>query len=218
MNPAMSSARVRKVCSRTTSRIVQPGAAATVCTFSSACFVWLPTSSPGTRPSALRPTCPATITSSPPRAIMPCEYIPSGGPKLLGTIGSATAPLLARPGAQLDVLELDRLAVDAARRRRDPARELAGLGDRLHQRRHVDLVVGRRQPRVLAGVPLRLADDAAVRGDAQLRAVADRAVEAAVRQRQLDIDAVVLDDAVPAVHTALAVDHVVVAQPLVERG
>src|SRR4051794_8658094 len=150
MKPPMSLARVRNVCRRTTSRIVQPAASTTVRTFSSACLVWLTTSSPGTRPSALRPTWPATITSSPPRAIMPCEYIPSGGPKLLGTIGSGTVSLLPGARAQLHVLELDRLPVDAARGRRDPAGELAGLDDRRHERGDVGLVVRRGQPLGLA--------------------------------------------------------------------
>src|SRR3954470_9818539 len=182
MKPPMSLERVRNVCSRTTSRMVQPAASTTVRTFSSACLVWLTTSSPGTRPSALRPTCPATITSSPARATMPCEYIPSGGPKLLGTIGSATVSLLAGAGAQLDVFELDRLAVDAARGRRDPAGELAGLHHGRHERRHVGLVVRRGQPVMLARVPLGLADDTAVGRHAQLAEVADGAVEAPVRQ------------------------------------
>src|SRR5689334_2173196 len=206
MNPPMSSLRVRNVCSRTTSRMVQPAASTTVRTFSNACLVWLTTSSPGTRPSALRPTWPATMTKSP--ATMPWEYIPSGGPKLRGTIGSATASLLARAGAQLDVLELHRLAIDPARRRGDPAGELAGLGHRRHQRGHVGLVVGRRQPLGLAGIPLRLAHDAAVGGHAQLGAVADGAVEAAVGQPELEVDPVPLDDGVPAIDPALAVGHV----------
>src|SRR5919108_4994951 len=127
MKPAMSSLRVRKVCRRTTSRIVQPAASTTARTFSSACLVWLPTSSPATRPSAARPTWPATITRSPGRATIPCEYIPSGGPKPLGTIVSATAPLLGGLRDELHVLEVDRLTVDAPRRRRDPAGELARL-------------------------------------------------------------------------------------------
>ena len=41
MNPAMSSLRVRNVCSRTTSLIVQPAASTTARTLSSACLVWL---------------------------------------------------------------------------------------------------------------------------------------------------------------------------------
>src|SRR5438132_1175680 len=53
---------------------------------------------------------------------------------------------------------------------------------------------------------------------ADLRAGADGAVEAAMGQPQLHVDAVLADDAVPAIHAALAVGHVVVAQPLVERG
>src|SRR5437763_1212819 len=70
------------------------------------------------------------------------------------------ARLFARGEAH--VLELDRLTVDAARRRGDPAGELARLHHRGHEARHVGLVLRRRQPLVLAGVPLRLADDAAV--------------------------------------------------------
>src|SRR5438132_444130 len=69
-------------------------------------------------------------------------------------------PLLA--GGELHVLELDRLAVDAARGRRDPAGELARLHHRRHEARHVGLVLRRRQPLVLAGVPFGLTDDAAV--------------------------------------------------------
>src|SRR5262245_33456305 len=156
MNPPMSSLRVRKVCSRTTSRIVQPAASTTTRTFSSACLVWLPMSGPATRPSAVMPTWPATITSSPPRTIMPCEYIPSGRPNALGTTGSATGAVSAD---QLHVLELHRLAVDAAGRRRDPSGELARLYHRLHQTRHEGVIVRSRQPLVVARVPLRLAHD-----------------------------------------------------------
>src|SRR5262245_11182005 len=215
MNPAMSSLRVRNVCSRTTSRIVQPAASTTARTFSSACLVWLPMSGPATRPSAVMPTWPATTTSSPPRAIMPCEYIPSGRPNALGTTGSATSGVSAH---QLHVLELHRLAVDAARRRRDPPGKLPRLHHRLHQTRHERVVVGRRQPLAMASIPLRLAHDPPVGRHAQLAEVANGAVEAAVRQLQLGVDAVALDDRVPAVHAALAIGHVVVAQPLVQRG
>ena len=44
----------------------------------------------------------------------------------------------------------------------------------------------------------------------------DRALERAVWQLQLDVDAVALDDLVPALDAAVAVGDVVVTQPLVE--
>src|SRR2546430_3050922 len=189
MKPGMSSARVRNVCRRTTSRIVHPAASTTARTFSSACLVWLMTSSPGTRPSAPSPTWPATITRSPARTTMPCEYIPSGGPKPGGTIGSAMTSLLAGPHAQLHVLELHGLAVDAARGRRDPPRELAGLDHRGHERGHVRLVGGRGQPGRALRLPLGGADDAPVGGDVQVGEAADRATAAAVGQPQPRLEA-----------------------------
>src|SRR5207249_3001419 len=67
------------------------------------------------------------------------------------------------------------------------------------------------------GVPVRLAQEPAVGRHAHLRAGADGAVEAAMRQPQLKVEAVLADDPIPAVHAALAIGHVVVAQPLVER-
>src|SRR5262245_42030051 len=100
---------------------------------------------------------------------MPCEYIPSGLPNALGTTGSATGTV---PTDQLHVLELRRLAIDAARRRRDPAGELPRLHHRLHEARHEGVVVGRRQPLAMPGVPFRLAHDAAIGRHAQLAEVA----------------------------------------------
>ena len=89
MKPGMSSALTRNVWSRTTSAIVQPAASTIARTFSNACRVWLPTSGPAT-PCGPIPTCPATVTRSPPEATMPCEYIPSGGGNPLGVIVLAT--------------------------------------------------------------------------------------------------------------------------------
>src|SRR4029453_15027199 len=155
------------------------------------------------------------ITRSPPRATMPCEYMPSGGPNPFGTTGSATGSL---PGGQLHVLELHRVAVGPPGRRRDPSGEPAWLDHRLHQARDIDVVVGRRQPFAMAGIPLGLAHDPTIGRDPQLAEVADGAMEAAVGDLQHGVDAVALDDSVPAVDAALAVGHVVVAQPLVQRG
>ena len=114
------------------------------------------------------------------------------------------------------VLEVEGLAVDAPRGRRDPVRELAGLDDGLHEARHVGAILFRGEPFVMPGVPFRLADRAPVRRHLNLGEVADGAMEGAMGQLQLEVDAVAPDHLVPARHPALAVGDVVVAQPLVE--
>jgi len=176
--------------------------------------VWdgAPMSAP-TRPAGSIPTCPATTTMSPPGATIPCEYIPSVGPRsseLMALIGIGTS------SGEANVLEVDGLAVDPARRRGDPARERARCRHRLHQALHERLIVLARQPLGVARVPLRLADHAPVRRHPDIGEAADGAVEGAMGQAQLEGDAVVLDDLVPAVDPALAVRDVVVAEPLVE--
>src|SRR5215467_2385463 len=134
----------------------------------------------------------------------------------LNCVGSSSDAFI-RSG-QTYVLEVDGAAVDAAGRRRDPVGEARDLGHRLHQAPDVRLVRLGRQPLVLARVPLGLAEHAAVGRHLHLGAEPDRPVEAAMRQAQLRVDLVLLDDLVPAVEPALAVGDVVVTQPLVERG
>src|SRR5215831_8705061 len=186
----------------------QPAAASTALTLSRACFVCALTSpGPMSFPARSSPTCPATTTSSPAGAVMPWEYMPSAG-----EVTALGGMRLSEP----DVRELDRLAVDAAGRRGNPARELAGLGHRVHETLHVGLVLLGGQPLAAPGIPLRLADHAAVRRHARFREHADGPVEAAVRQGQLEVDAVLANHLVPPRHAARAVRHVVVAQPLVQ--
>src|SRR5215470_10827361 len=141
----------------------QPAAASTALTLSRACFVCAPTS-PGPM-------------SFPAGAVMPWEYMPSAGPSSF-EVTALGGMRLSEP----DVRELDRLAVDAAGRRGNPARELAGLGHRVHETLHVGLVLLGGQPLAAPGIPLRLADHAAVRRHARFREHADGPVEAAVRQ------------------------------------
>src|SRR5258705_6446886 len=215
MKPSMSAAWGRKVWKRTIWRTPEPAASSTARTFSKAWRVWATTSpGPMSFPARSAPTCPATTTNSPPGATMPCEYIPSVGPSAFPVIALTRVS----PGsAEADVLEVSGSAVDAPRGRRDPVGHLAGLGDRLHQAPHVGLVLRGGQPLVMVRVPLRLADHPAVRRDLHLREGADRAPEAAVGQGEREVDAVALDDLVPAVHPALAVRDVVVAESLIER-
>src|SRR5215831_4265923 len=186
----------------------QPAAASTALTLSRACFVCALTSpGPMSFPARSSPTCPATTTSSPAGAVMPWEYMPSAG-----EVTALGGMRLSEP----DVRELDRLAVDAAGGRGNPARELAGLGHRVHETLHVGLVLLGGQPLAAPGIPLRLADHVAVRRHARFREHTDGPVEAAVRQGQLEVDAVLANHLVPPRHAAGAVRHVVVAQSLVQ--
>src|SRR5260370_20893575 len=204
---------VRKVGRRTIGRTRERAASSTARTFSKAWGVWATTSpGPTSSPAGCAPTCPATTTSSPPGAIMPCEYTPNVGPSVFEVTALTASPGSAEP----NVLEIGGVAVDAARGRRDPVCDLAALGHRLHQAAHVGLILLGGEPVSMARVPLRLADHSAVRRHLDLREGADRTPEAAVGQGEREVDAVALDDLVPAVHPALAVRDVVVAQPLVE--
>src|SRR5262245_18412922 len=213
MKLSMSDACVRKVWNRITSDMPEPAAASTDSTFSKACFVWATTSPrPTTLPARSVPTCPATTTSSPAGAVMPWEYMPSAGPSSFDVTGFGGMARLAEP----DVFEVDGLAVDAAGGRSDPTRECPGLDHRLHEALHEGLVLLGGQPLAVSRIPLRLADHAAIRRHLRLGECADGPMAAAVRQGQLEVDAVPPDHLVPPRHAARAVRHVVVAQPLVQ--
>ena len=80
----------------------------------------------------------------------------------------------------------------------DPAGEFAGLEAGLHQRLDVVAVGRGGQPLGGAGVPGRAVDELAFGADALVGEHADLAVEALVRQLQLELDARRLDDLVPA--------------------
>src|SRR5882724_4937647 len=139
MKPSTSVAWVRKVWNRTTSVMAQPAAVSTARTFSKACVVWATTSpDPATSPARLVPTCPATTTISPAGTVIPCEYMPSAGPRSLEVIALGAIVVLL---SEADVLEVDGEAVDPAGGRGDPAGEPARLDHRPHQALDVLLVV-----------------------------------------------------------------------------
>src|SRR5688572_13275676 len=94
-----------------------------------------------------------------------------------------------RSRSELHVLELERLAVDALRRRRDPARDLPGRVDRLHQRLHVRALRVRGEPLADATLPRRLVDRLSVDVEAARGPVADLAVEAPVGEAEPELDA-----------------------------
>src|SRR5512144_2492099 len=190
MKPSMSAAWVRKVWKRATWPMAEPAASSTARMFSKVCLVCATTSpGPARRPVRSMPTCPATTTISPPGATMPCEYIPSVGPSAFDVTALTWPPRLAG-SAEAHVLEVDGLPVDAARGRSDPVGHLARLDHRLHEAAHVGGVLRGGQPVAMASVPLRLADDVAVRRDLDLAERPDGPVEAAMGQGQGDVDAV----------------------------
>src|SRR5437899_7805004 len=125
-------------------------------------------------------------------ASAPLSSPPLGeGGSVCTVMRSASAPLSTPPcSGQADVLEIDRLAVDAAGRRRDPVGEAAALGDRLHQALEVRLVGLGRQPLGPLRIPLGLAENATVGRDLDLAEVADGAVEGPVGQPQFEVDLV----------------------------
>src|SRR4029453_12235716 len=224
MKPSMSAPLGRKVWKRTTSFMDARAALSTASTLASACRVCAPTSpgpttcasAPPPRPPTWRtriPPCPATTTISPGPAIMPCEYMPRGGPSVFPvTARGAMTTSSGKP----DVLELDGLAVDPTRGRGDPAGELARLRHALHEAPHERLIRGGGQPPLVLRVPLGLADDPPVGRDLDVGEGADGAMEGAMGQLELRVDAVLLDHLVPPSHPAGAVGHVVVAQPLIQ--
>src|SRR6185503_17520677 len=161
-----------------------PAARSTLSTLAKVWRVCASTSPGPTRRPPSMPTCPATTTISPAGATMPCEYIPSVGPSAFDVTARG---VMVAGSTQAHVLELERLAVDPARGRGDPAGEAAGLGDGLHQAAHEDLVLGGGKPVVVARVPLRLAQHPAVRRHLDVGEAADGAVESAVRQPELDV-------------------------------
>src|SRR2546421_5069902 len=98
----------------------------------------------------------------------------------------------------LHILEVARLVVDADARWRDPARELAGLSDALHQALDELAVSRRRQPLLLVARPGGRIDDRALRRHLEVLELANVAMERHVRQLQLVGNPGALDDLVPA--------------------
>src|SRR5262245_59226150 len=100
---------------------------------------------------------------------------------------------------ELHVFEITRLVVDADTRRRDPARELAGLDDLAHQALDEVAVILRRQPLVLLLIPRCRVDQLPGRRRRDVLELADLPVERHVRQLESETHADPLDDLVPAI-------------------
>src|ERR1700730_11357485 len=128
MKPSMSAAGGRRVWKRPAWRMLDPAASSTARTFSKAWRVWASASpGPTSFPARSAATCPATTTSPPPGAIMPCEYIPNVGPSVFEVTALTASPA----SAETNVLEIGGLAADAECGRGDPDDGPDALGHRL---------------------------------------------------------------------------------------
>src|SRR5580704_2123509 len=111
--------------------------------------------------------------------------------------------------------------VDSAHRRRDPARESPGRGDRLHQRPDEFAVGLRRQPFRLVALPFSFADYLPVGRHVNACEFANRAPKTAMRQLEFEAESSVPNDLVPSRERPLAISNVGIAQRLIqsiERG
>jgi hypothetical protein len=136
-------------------------------------------------------------------------------PYVTGHVGA----IASYPVVEANILEINRLSIDAPGRGRDPVRHLAGLQHRLgHQRGDIGAVGGTRQPLLAVPLPFGGRDDLARGRDRSAGKGADLAVEAAMGQVKAEGDLMLADEAIPALDPLFAVGDVVIAQPLVEGG
>src|SRR5262245_9967725 len=116
----------------------------------------------------------------------------------------------------MDVLVVERLAVDALAGRRDPGSDLAALVDGLHERAYVRFVDVGGQAAALAAVPVGGGAPLTLGCGLDTGERADSAVERDMRQAKPLWQAGRLEDLVPAVDAVLAVGDVLAPQVRVE--
>src|SRR5215204_2606493 len=117
---------------------------------------------------------------------------------------------------QPDVLELERLALDAGGGRGDPVGDLARLRHGVHETPDVLSICERREPSVPARLELLGGNQVAFEVEVVAGVLADVTVEARRGEPELVVHALLGDVLVPALKRALAVAHVLAAQHLVE--
>src|SRR5271166_3792471 len=118
---------------------------------------------------------------------------------------------------QFYVLVIHRIVIDAAVRRRDPRRHLAGLMYAVHQAQNEGLVALTGQPLLFVRSKLLHADGHAFGRRRHAGPVADASAEARAGQAQAKRMPGLLDQPVPALHADLAVAHVRAAGHLIHR-
>src|SRR5580704_8002302 len=117
-----------------------------------------------------------------------------------------------------DVFEVNRHALNASNRRRDPVGKLARLDHAPHQRLDKRMIVRARDPLVLPGVPGGFRHHLARRADVVSGEIADAPLEAHMWEGKAEGGAELLRNAVPAGQAGLNLFDVVVTQPRVECG
>src|SRR5260370_3229563 len=192
----------------TRSRIAPAARAAAPSTASYTMTGWPATAATRARPPPMGPA-PMTATGAP----RPITASPSQRPP--PSVPITAAPAL-RASGEVNVVVVERLAVDAVLGRGDPGRDLAPLVHRLHQRPHVGLVHLGRQPLALAALPFLGREHLARRRGLDPRGRADLAVEPDARKVQPLPHPALLQDAVPPLDAALAVRDVLSPQVAVE--
>src|SRR5215472_239702 len=101
--------------------------------------------------------------------------------------GLASGPVVLTGRQVSHVVHLDRLMIDSAWGRGDPASEFAGLDDRTHEGADKLAVRGGREPLPFACTPFGLGHRESFRCDVYSLELADRATESAMRQSQTKV-------------------------------
>src|SRR5713226_4858865 len=127
---------------------------------------------------------------------------------------------MARGGSvEAHVFEVERLAVDAFHRRSNPVGEFAELRDAAaHERLHVGIVLGTREPLEFMSLPLLFRQDFAARADEMTSEISDFAMKAFVRQGEAERNACFVDHALPAIDAGLDFLDVIVTQAFIQSG
>src|SRR5882762_8131075 len=117
---------------------------------------------------------------------------------------------------EANVLEVERLAVNAFYWGSDPVGEFAEFGDSAaHKGLHVGIVLRTGEPLEFVGLPLFFGEDFAAGANEVAGEIADFAMKAFVRQRQAEGNSSFVDHALPAIDSGLNFFDVIVAQALV---
>src|SRR5215469_11966252 len=173
---------------------------------------WAPTW-PGWNSGSCSRSCCACCPASGWYPAVSLSSRPATSPAPCGSCGWSSLPPASSGGigvglGQVNVVVVERLAVDAVPRRGDPRGDLASLVDRLHQRADVCPVHVGGQPLALTLLPVVRAELLPVRAGLDRAERAHLPVEGHVRQPQPLRQPGVGQDLVPPVHPALAVGDV----------
>src|SRR6267154_339761 len=140
-----------------------------------------------------------------------------------GSVTSAADQLRARRvswerlgSVEADVLEVERLSINAFYRGSDPIGEFAEFGDSAaHKGLHIGIVLGSGEPLEFVGLPLLFGEDFTGGADEMACEIADFAMKAFVWQGQAKGNSRFVDHALPAIDSGLNFFDVIVAQTFI---